>query len=93
MTYDRESLSMDMSEEAMLRKVYETGFALDDIILYLDTHPMDMDAMNYYRFMRQANEDAVKAYEQMFGPLMANSVMGDTWSWIDNPWPWEGGKR
>lgn len=88
-----DGVSMNMTEETMLRKVYETGFALDDIILYLDTHPMDMDAMNYYRFMRQANEEAVKAYEQMFGPLMANSVMGDTWSWIDNPWPWEGGRR
>lgn len=88
-----DGVSMNMTEETMLRKVYETGFALDDIILYLDTHPMDMDAMNYYRFMRQANEEAVKAYEQMFGPLMANSVIGDTWSWIDNPWPWEGGRR
>jgi len=93
MMYDRESVSMNMTEEAMLRKVYETGFALDDIILYLDTHPMDMDAMNYYQFMRQANEEAVRAYEQMFGPLMANRVMGGTWSWLDDPWPWEGGIR
>ena len=93
MMYDCEGVSMNMTEEAMRKQVYETGFALDDIILYLDTHPMDMNAMNYYRFMRQANEEAVRAYEQMFGPQMADSVMGDTWSWLDNPWPWEGGKR
>lgn len=91
MVYACENISM--TKEMMLQTVYETGFALDDIILYLDTHPMDRDAMNYYQFIRQANEAAVKDYEQMFGPLMADSVMGNTWNWLDNPWPWEGGER
>lgn len=93
MTYDYESVSGNMTQNEMLKRVYETGFALDDIILYLDTHPVDTDAKNYYRSMQQANAEAVKAYEQMFGPLMANSVIGDTWTWLDNPWPWEGGER
>lgn len=93
MIYDGENASMNRNEEELLKRVYETGFAMDDIILYLDTHPMDRDAMNYYRFMRQANEEAVKAYEQMFGPLTAGSVTSDAWSWIDHPWPWEGGER
>lgn len=88
-----ETINTNISEEALLKKVYETGFALDDIILYLDTHPTDMEAMNYYRFVRQANEEAIKSYEQMFGPLKADSVMGDSWNWLDSPWPWEGGKQ
>ena len=30
-----------------LQRVYETGFALDDILLYLDTHSGDSQAMEY----------------------------------------------
>lgn len=80
-------------EDGLLRKVYETGFALDDILLYLDTHPTDRDAMNYYRYAQRANQEAVRAFEQVYGPLTINQVESDDWSWINNPWPWEGGNR
>lgn len=77
----------------LMRNVYETGFALDDILLYLDTHPTDQEAMAYYRYAQQANREAVRAYEQVYGPLMITRVTSDDWSWISNPWPWEGGMR
>lgn len=48
-------------ENALLMRVYETGFALDDVTLYLDTHPTDSDALNYYKYAKKLNEDAVKA--------------------------------
>lgn len=76
---------------ALLQKVYETGFALDEITLYLDTHPADNQAMEYYQYIRKANQDAVSAYEQSYGPLLINQVNSSTWTWTSNPWPWEGG--
>lgn len=75
----------------LLQKVYETGFALDEITLYLDTHPADKQAMEYYQYIRKANQDAVSAYEQSYGPLMINQVNSNTWIWTNSPWPWEGG--
>lgn len=75
----------------LLQKVYETGFALDEITLYLDTHPADSQAMEYYQYIRKASQDAVSAYEQSYGPLMSSQVGSNTWTWINNPWPWEGG--
>ena len=78
-------------ENDLMKKVYETGFALDDILLYLDTHPTDAEAMNFYRYARQANREAVRAYEQVYGPLMITQVDSKDWSWMKNPWPWEGG--
>lgn len=77
----------------LLKNVYETGFALDDIILYLDTHPTDQNALNYYHQLQKANQQAVMAYEQVYGPLMAERSSSDCWDWIKNPWPWEGGNR
>ncbi len=76
----------------LLQKVYETGFMMDDVLLYLDTHPHDVQAMEYYQEARKANKEAIAAYEQACGPLMINGVCSDSWSWINNPWPWEGGR-
>ena len=42
------------NENLLLKKVYETGFALDEITLYLDTHPTDPQAMEYYRYAQRA---------------------------------------
>ncbi|MCD8123280.1 MAG: spore coat protein CotJB [Clostridiales bacterium] len=81
------------NETTAMKPVYETGFALDDALLYLDTHPDDPDAMEYYRYVRQAYENAVHAYEQKYGPLMFGRVADESWSWIAGPWPWEGGKN
>ena len=39
------------NRDQLLMRVYETGFALDDILLYLDTHPSDQEAMNYYHML------------------------------------------
>ncbi len=78
-------------ENELMKRVYETGFALDDVQLFLDTHPTDQEAMKYYFFAQKANQQAINAYEQVYGPLMSNRVNSENWSWIKNPWPWEGG--
>ena len=80
-----------MCENQLLQKVYETGFALDEITLYLDTHPMDTQAMAYYQYAKKANQEAVAAYEKVYGPLLINQVNSGSWTWTVNPWPWEGG--
>ncbi len=40
---------MNQSDKAqMLRYIQELGFAIDDVVLYLDTHPTDEEALKYY---------------------------------------------
>ena len=79
-----------MCENALLQKVYETGFALDEVTLYLDTHPSDNQAIEYYQYVKRMNQEAMAAYEKVYGPLMINQVIGNGWNWVNNPWPWEG---
>ena len=50
---------MCQNENSLLQKVYETGFALDEATLYLDTHPADSQAMEYYQYVKRANQNAV----------------------------------
>ncbi len=80
------------TRQALLARVYETGFAVDDANLYLDTHPCDQAALAYFQQAAAMYHDAVNAYTAQYGPLMAaDSTDTNYWSWISDPWPWEGG--
>ena len=37
---------------------------------------------------------AMTEYQNKYGPLFADMTVGDKWTWIDGPWPWQhGGKE
>lgn len=75
-----------------LHQVDMAGFMLDDAILYLDTHPCDAEALEYYRVAKEKYDGAVREYTTQVGPLFMFDVpCGDTFTWVDEPWPWEGG--
>ena len=61
------------SREAMLREVDQAGFAVVDANLYLDTHPCDAAAIDYYNQMANAYRNAAAAFEAQFGPLTASA--------------------
>lgn len=81
----------------LMRQIYELGFALTDTILYLDTHPTDQDALEYYETMQERYKEVRKEHNRLFGPLLATNVIIPTvdckkrWIWNDSPMPWEGG--
>lgn len=82
----------DASCSALMKQVYQTGFAVDDILLYLDTHPCDSAALAYYQQVQALYQNAVQAYESQYGPLFMTDVDDrNYWTWINEPWPWEGG--
>lgn len=39
-------------KEALMRQIMEAGFAMDDVVLFLDTHPENQDALRYYQAVR-----------------------------------------
>ena len=80
-------------DDKLLQAVYETGFALDEATLYLDTHPDCPMAMQYFQNARRMNRQAMKSYEEVNGPLQVADADFNNWNWINGPWPWEGGMR
>ncbi len=79
------------SKQALMNQINEASFAMDEILLFLDTHPDDAAAMEYYRNAAAMRHQAMDAYQRQFGPLMVDGVFGNSWDWINDPWPWEGG--
>ena len=45
----------------------------------------------YNKYLDESNK-AKKLYEESFGPISLNSnyLNNNTWSWLNNSWPWEG---
>ncbi len=83
-----------LSRIQLLQFINEVSFAVDDILLYLDTHPMDMDAMHYFHKHSAMRNAAMDEYARRFGPLTidtADDIHSDSWEWVMQPWPWEGG--
>ena len=81
-------------KEKLLGRVRMYDFALVEVIEYLDGHPDNAAALKYYNEMRTAFDKAAAEYEDAFGPLTAREVdtRSGRWTWIDDPWPWEGGE-
>lgn len=75
----------------LMNAVYQAGFALDDATLYLDTHPCDECAIEYYNAMKKAYKKAYNDYTAGYGPLNIRDVdvSNETWNWVKTPWPWE----
>lgn len=66
------------------------GFAVNELALYLDTHPEDMEALELYRQYQKLLHDGSMEYSQQHTPLQHGiPVDHKTYTWKDDPWPWE----
>ena len=82
---------MNEAARRLKKQLDEASFAVDEAVLFLDTHPNDANALAYYQTAAALRRDAMDAYESQVGPLMADSVWcTDRWTWLSDPWPWEG---
>lgn len=80
----------NMDRKVCLKKIYELGFAITETALYLDTHPEDKDALEYYCGIRNIYHDMSMQYAEYYGPLTYDYVFSENyWMWVATPMPWE----
>lgn len=63
--------SQPMNRSELYRWVMALGFCAYDMLLYLDTHPDDAQALSYYNQCNELYNSAKKTYEERFEPLSA----------------------
>ncbi len=81
-----------MSQKELLNKINEVSFAVNDMTLYLDTHPHDQKALEDMRVLVEKRTKLLDEYSKFFGPLTIDCTAdgcSDAWAWILQPWPWE----
>ncbi|HWP50560.1 MAG TPA: spore coat protein CotJB [Clostridia bacterium] len=73
------------------RQLAQSCFAVHEAVLYLDTHPNDQNALEYYRRKQQQLIQASDNYQMVVGPTRACAVdiSSGSWRWVETPWPWE----
>ena len=78
----------------LMNRINQASFAVDEVRLYLDTHPCDSEALAYFHERIRKRNQALKEYAAAYGPLTvdtAESSCADRWNWVNEPWPWQEG--
>ena len=73
-----------------LSELQVLAFAVQELALYLDTHPEDTEALELYRQYQELYRKCSDTYQQEIRPLNhATPVEDGSYAWLDDPWPWE----
>lgn len=82
----------NMNQRQLLQWIDEVSFAVTDILLFLDTHPDDADAIAYFNYYNAERQKALDLYASQYTPLTVDTISEcNHWYWVTDPWPWEGG--
>jgi len=78
-------------KEQLLNDINIVSFVLVDLGLYLDTHPTDCNALEYFNHYNRIRQQMVKDFSAKYYPLtMEMSDCNKQWKWGEAPLPWEG---
>ncbi len=88
----------EQQREHMLLQIQKVSFVVDDVRLYMDTHPRDAQGLALLRAMLGKRKQLLKEYAQQFYPLTIDCMAdacenvpeGGCYCWQKGPTPWEG---
>ena len=79
----------------LLKEIDEVSFAINDLTLFLDTHPDCREAMEQFQQLSPRREALMKQYAETYEPLTVDCAgklpPAAAFSWTNGPAPWEGG--
>ena len=78
-------------KEELLQKIRCYEFAINELALYLDTHPEDRKALCLHKKYCNELKTLRDMYQKVYGPLTITYPC-NKWRWLEEPWPWEGGE-
>ncbi len=87
--YKIEELKPANAKEKMLFEIMEKEFAFNDLDLYLDVYPEDMNALNLFKKYVEEYKKLKEDYASMYGPLSLDQAKYSNFEWVKEPWPWE----
>ena len=77
-----------MTKRELMRKIQALAFAKTETELYLDCHPDNRQALDYYNKINNELESYILEYSNKFGPIRAENSSSEKWNWVDDGWPW-----
>lgn len=89
---------------SLLKQINEVSFTINDLTLYLDTHPQDGNALDAFTQAMAERKQLLDNFAKEFEPLTIDCVCPDTnnqtlshtkypgkrhFTWSDGPLPWD----
>ncbi|MBO3280021.1 MAG: spore coat protein CotJB [Clostridiales bacterium] len=76
-------------QQTPMTELQALEFVLQELALYLDTHPSDGEAFELFRQYAALEETARADYVEIGGPIMrGETARSKTYTWLQDPWPW-----
>lgn len=76
-----------------LLEIDEISFTLNDLNLYLDTHPEDQEALTMFNQAMTKRKQLMQTFAKDFDPLTLNCITPENnqqkFSWSNGPLPWD----
>ena len=73
----------------LMMRITEISFAMDELRLYLDTHPEDKEALELYQNYQKIYHKGMMDFNEERPLKHGLPVQGERYRWLDDPWPWE----
>lgn len=86
----------ETEREKLLTEISTISFAINDLTLYLDTHPNCKNGLTLFHELLKKRLDMLADFAGRFYPLTQISMVTgdcncDCYGWGEGPLPWEGG--
>ena len=83
-------------KESSMDEINAVSFAINDLTLYLDTHPKCPEGLKLFKELLARRVELLADYAAKYNPLTQLSIATGTpdanaYSWAEGPLPWEGG--
>ena len=87
-------------QENMMLEIQQVSFVIDDLRLFLDTHPDNMNGLELMKSMLKKRKELLKNFALQFYPLTMDCMAdiyenypnSECYCWQQGPIPWEGAK-
>ncbi|MCM8709770.1 spore coat protein CotJB [Clostridium sp. SYSU_GA19001] len=80
----------DINKMELTKQIAAVHMMLEDLQLYLNTHPTDRDALSKRNSYAKQYKMLKEEYEKYFGMISQDDALSPyPWQWINEPWPWE----
>lgn len=86
----------ESDRETLMSEISTISFAINDLTLYLDTHPTCPNGLPLFKELLKKRLDLLAEYAKKYNPLTQISMITGTpetneYGWGEGPMPWEGG--
>lgn len=83
-------MHVELNKFELLEEIMAVDFMIIELHLYLNTHPMDKEALAKHNSLVMQSHALKQNYERLYGMLSSQgSCSPYPWQWINEPWPWE----